>query len=216
MDYITSGPKTTTLTITSADGCANTGNISYTPLCVMPIRLQSFYASWQQEAAQLQWQVANASAFSHFIVEKSMDGMRYEPIATIPFTMAQAKYMYIDRQASAGRGTHYYRLRLMDVDGSYTYSTIEQLKGKAAEVLAYPNPFGTAIQVMLPSTLQGPVSLVLYGPSGQALLQERYLQQTLPRSLQIGVPASWPSGVYLLRIQSANDQWRIPLWRSGN
>jgi hypothetical protein len=105
------------------------GNTRTTPdigaiefLSVLPIDLLNFNAKLVQEKVVIKWQVANEKTLSHYIVERSDDG----------------KLFYFLQRQEAGRfsaiddkpnyGTNYYRLKMVENDGSYNYSTIRSVQ----------------------------------------------------------------------------------------
>jgi hypothetical protein len=93
-------------------------------------------------------------------------------------------------------GTRYFRLKMVDQDGTYTYSPVVTLAATCApsQLLLAPNPAHNEVQVSgLPG---GATHLLLYNATGQCVLQQR---ATGPASLRLG---GLPPGIYLLQAVS--------------
>ena len=115
----------------------------------LPIRLQSFTAQKLGiNSALLNWKSASEENASHFEIEKSMDAETWAKIGkeeTRGSLNYGAEYSFRDEEALMIRNnenTVYYRLKMVDLDGSYEYSDIRLVTFDrnlgAAE--AYPNP----------------------------------------------------------------------------
>ncbi|MEQ1676211.1 MAG: T9SS type A sorting domain-containing protein [Chitinophagaceae bacterium] len=88
---------------------------------VLPVTLTSFTASVQNCNTILKWASAEESNFKQYQVEQSRDGINFNVINSIPAKGSYSTYSYTPAQAS---GTMYYRLKLVDMDNSYSYSSI--------------------------------------------------------------------------------------------
>lgn len=110
--------------------------------CVLPINLKSFNAELVGEEGFLTWDSGAEENFSHFDIEKSLNATNFDKIGAVKAKGAESKYNTIDR--SLEQGINYYRLKMVDVDGTYSYSDIKALElrsGKSNEVAVFPNPF---------------------------------------------------------------------------
>ncbi len=92
----------------------------------LPLDLLRFegYALGQQN--QLEWTTANEWNTQHFQVERSADGQRFvalgNRVAAAGIATAQRQYDFLDEKPLSG--TNFYRLRMVDLDGSTTYSRV--------------------------------------------------------------------------------------------
>jgi len=89
----------------------------------------------------LDWLSASEEAFSHYEVERSTDGLTFEQIANIAGQGGDLSfaYQFTDEKANA---KNYYRLKIVDQDGSFEYSNIEvvNLECNNSAIKVYPNP----------------------------------------------------------------------------
>jgi trimeric autotransporter adhesin len=73
---------------------------------------------------KLNWNTGDEVNFSHFNLLRSMDGRSFENIKRIT-SPGQNSYTYIDiNAASLYGGRLFYRLQMVDTDGSFVYSNI--------------------------------------------------------------------------------------------
>lgn len=109
---------------------------------VLPVSLLSFNASTKFNGALLTWSTASEKSNKHFVLEKSIDGISFTPIAEIrgkENSSEKSNYQYIDKDFNKSA---YYRLTQVDINGKQTiYSDlVRHLKFMSFAVVAYPNP----------------------------------------------------------------------------
>ncbi len=92
--------------------------------------------------ALLKWATTSETNASHFDVERSNDAVTFKKITSVLAAgdaRSLSQYSYTDEAATAG--TYYYRLKQVDLDGTFGYSRIVTLKTQGKErVKLYPNP----------------------------------------------------------------------------
>ncbi len=109
-------------------------NQSYT----LPIHIESFEVSRNNQQVKLTWKTSLEENASHFVIERSTDGTHFTAIATVN---AERKEQYEYFDVFTGSGTVYYRLKLVDQDASYTYSVIRNVvMTDNIQMNIYPNP----------------------------------------------------------------------------
>ena len=110
---------------------------------------------------------------------------------------AQA-YRTQDERAPA---TAYYRLRMVDLDGTAAISLVVYLEQAAAGPLVYPNPAAGNFIVELPELpAAGPATLELTDASG------RTVHRQVLGAIRTEVVAALPPGVYLLRVVAGGER----------
>lgn len=152
--------------VTFVDGCTVSDTIHLALRTALSISLINFEAYVQNCQANLNWKVANAVNFKQFVVERSVDGRSFTDIANIPYSKNNGDYAYTDKAINIG--TSYYRLRLMDVDGSYSYSKVMSVKSDCSNqaIAVYPTVTKDVVTVDLPSGYEG-AQLEVYNNAGQ-------------------------------------------------
>jgi hypothetical protein len=108
----------------------------------LPIHLVSFSASQLDGRVGLKWQSAAEENTSHFEVERSADGQHFALVLTKKAqgnSTALVSYSAVDDSPLGG--ISYYRLKIVDLDGTFTYSNLVSVRSEGnVRVRAYPNP----------------------------------------------------------------------------
>jgi hypothetical protein len=100
--------------------------LTATPL---PLKLLSFDVTKQSgktNTALLSWTAAEQVNTQSFVVERTVDGKNFTAIGTVAAAGNYAgKQTYSYTDANAQNGTDYYRLKMVDIDGKFTYSPVK-------------------------------------------------------------------------------------------
>lgn len=173
----------------------------------LPVKLVDFDARRMSGGSvALSWQTTQEVNTGHFMIQRSGDGVNWQTIGTVGAagsSSLELSYGYTD--ANPLTVLDYYRLVLVDLDGSLTYSEIKVVNGTGDNgIRIFPNPatdhlnisFGTAE----PS---GIVGLRLMNTAGQVLVQKKIVN---PTGETVSLPVSgYPQGSYLLQIVSSQN-----------
>lgn len=107
----------------------------------LPVGLNNFQLKRNNNKVLLSWETKQEINFSHFELERSDDLNTFYPIATVNSNNepAGSKYSYSDLPTAAN--TKYYRLKIVDKDGSFIYSNVlsTTFTGNTNGLLVYPN-----------------------------------------------------------------------------
>jgi hypothetical protein len=115
---------------TTVNDNAGGGQLTVSP-AVLPLKLLSFTATKQAaktNTALLSWTVAEQVNTSTFVVERCTDGINYTAIGSLSAAGNQVEkktYSYTD--GTAHDGVNYYRLKMVDIDGKFTYSPVKSV-----------------------------------------------------------------------------------------
>jgi len=172
------------------------GTISYykNTSSLLPLQLLGFSGSRQQGYNQLQWQTAGEVNTRQFELETSSNGLDFTTIATVNAAgSGNNHYSYQDKTIYSGK--LFYRLKMIDIDGRFTYSHAIWINNQqAAAVSLYPNPARGLVNINLGNSGMINTKAVLYSANG-SLLQNILI--TAPQQ-QINVQ-SLAKGVYVLK-----------------
>ena len=121
----------------------------------LPVTLLSFTAAPAGDDVRLAWRTATETGNDYFAVEHSADGRDFRELGRVAGAGDSAtprSYEYT--HADVPTGTHYYRLRQVDFDGSYEYSDVVSvlLDGSGGALRLFPNPARDAVQVISAGT----------------------------------------------------------------
>ena len=182
-------------------------SIDYT---VLPIQLISFTASTNQNAATLQWVAKEEEDGKYFEVEYSKDGNTFSAIATILTKGAGAAnyYQYVHRELA--NGTHYYRIRAVNQNGSVSYSSIKKIdvtSSSSFQLHLKTNPVVSQATISLAMPKAQRVELRLYSSIGQSIWQGNYNLAAGQHTLTL--PIAVPKGYYSLQASSGESIQRV-------
>lgn len=151
---------------------------------IVPVELTSFSASVSNNGVNLKWSTASELNNRGFYIERS-NLKNSNEWNSINFTNGAGsttetkQYSFIDK--SPFQGLSYYRLKQVDYDGSFTYSSIVEVNNNAVVdnfILAqnYPNPFNPTTKISWQSQLDAQTSLKIYDLLGNevATLLDEY------------------------------------------
>jgi hypothetical protein len=141
----------------------------------LPVTLLYFNGSISNKNVVLNWATSSAKNNRGFFVERKQFGD--ESFASITFVKSNAinsnviaNYQYIDVDADL-RSTVYYRLRQVDIDGSFKYSdviAVSESDNNKVEIKLFPNPIADYGVVEL-NTTAGEAQLDVIDLNGQTL-----------------------------------------------
>ena len=200
------GIKTIIVTATTADGCINTATKQISNGCfTLPISLTAFTATWRQNYTALSWEVASALNFSRFEIERSVDGFTFNKVGQVVYLSNTSAYNYDDRNIPAVAAVIYYRLRLVDIDGKFSYSSIVvvRMNGSKNQINIYPNPATDFVNAELGGNAKGDYSLQLIDATGRTV-NTRTVTNAQSNQLITIQRAGLSGGVYVLKIVSSH------------
>ncbi|WP_025764591.1 T9SS type A sorting domain-containing protein [Dyadobacter tibetensis] len=178
--------------ITQYDNIANQNfGIHYsTPL---PVKLISFTAKGNEGAVNLSWETAEEENFSHFEIERSADGKQFETMKEVRF---HGEHLYSIMDGNPLTGNNYYRLKMVDLDGSFAYSRTQVIKVNGnISLKIFPNPVADRLSVQATDSII--VKLIVLDKSGKVVAASN-------ESAGINV-SQLPSGMYILQATMDNN-----------
>jgi len=177
-----------------------TGTI--TPL---PVTLTSFSAAPQGTGVAVNWATASEKNNAGFEVERSANGLDFATLTTITgmgTTLNAHTYSYLD--AAPLRATSYYRLKQIDLDGTFAYSpvvAVQPLATSTATLSIYPNPTADRATIAWEAPITGAGRWYLTNNTGQIVHGEA-LSGELTTTLAVDLQA-YPAGSYVLTVEAA-------------
>jgi len=167
----------------------------------LPVTLVSFAGKNTGISNDLQWKVALERNISYYELQRSIDGQNFEAISQIA-AKGNNYYSYKDNLEDAVSSVYYYRLKSVDVDGGFKYSTIIKIITNVSRILAVvnPNPFKNTLVIHVESVVQGKASFILTDLSGRRLFKEDKLLFPGNNIVKISELSRLSRGIYLLTI----------------
>ena len=111
-------------------------------MVVLPVDVLNFDATVVNDAVKLFWSVENEIDFSHYDLERSLDGQHFNRISKIDSKPGDIinDYEFYDHNILYNT-VYYYRLKQIDLNGWFEYSDIKSIRLLHKEIVnVYPNP----------------------------------------------------------------------------
>lgn len=184
--------------ITTIGECDYTNNMS-AEVILLNVDLESYKVKkYEEKQVQILWRLANPQQYTTVIIERSANGIDFEPIsAKLQPTLEQ----FLDSQPL--QGDNYYRLKLIKTDQTYGYTEIKQLYfgTEQVELLVHPNPFDNRFNIELRGEgIQKIERITILNTLGQELLSKKVAKTT---NYQLNL-AQLSSGTYWIKVQAGD------------
>jgi len=176
----------------------------------LPVTLVGFSVqNNNNKSANLSWTVTREYDASHYVLERSYDGKNFSVFAQVPAQNKTELYTYVleDNKLQLNDGTTstvYYRLTLMDLDGSSKIHGVRAVKfvvpGNKEQIKALPNPFVQSIQLTIPAPSAQGAWVSLSNANGQVVYSQQYALSKGRNLLQIEPKVTLNSGSYFLTV----------------
>ena len=122
-------------------------NYSYVYGGPLPITLTSFTVSYVNKKAALNWQVSEQLNVKQYEIEWGTDGRNFQYIGTQSAIGNNTAQNYQWLHSGVFPGKNFYRLKVVDNDGTYTYSPTRFINTDITNgITVYPNPATQFIQ----------------------------------------------------------------------
>ena len=191
----------------------NFGGCLKAPAIILPVKLMSFSAMLinNTNKVDLNWVTAAEINASHFVIERSTDGNTFSDAGMVfafGNTREQKNYQYSDNISSLNTAIIYYRLRQVDIDGKFEYSTTRIIRiGKQTEnnitILTYPNPVTTELRVTVPNNWQGKkITYTLVNANGQVAKKSENNNGGQTETVNVSTLAP---GLYIMKATCGNE-----------
>jgi hypothetical protein len=106
----------------------------------VPLKLISFNAAPYNNTVSLKWISENEMNLDHFVIERSTDGIHFNAIGNAASTNTASRNNYSFTIEELFLTIAYYRLKILDNNGSFFYSSIVLVKYNRNNVTLNPNP----------------------------------------------------------------------------
>ncbi|MFZ1307284.1 MAG: T9SS type A sorting domain-containing protein [Ferruginibacter sp.] len=134
----------------------------------LPVKLLYFTAIADGNRVRLNWEAANEQETVKYEIEKSLTATNFTKIGTV-LSRQLSQSAYIDFDYSPAMGWNYYRLKMIDKTGNFTYSPVRPVKFEKGleQVRIFPVPATTVLNIQLPTSYVNKVQLQVFGADGK-------------------------------------------------
>ncbi|MEM6726086.1 MAG: T9SS type A sorting domain-containing protein [Bacteroidota bacterium] len=173
----------------------------------LPIELIAFEAEGINNQSQLSWITGIEEQSSHFDVQRSADARSFETIGVVEaqgFSTSLTNYEFIDEKPALP--TSYYRLMMVELDGTTSYSAIQAVRFKVSgiqELTLFPNPVRQTGELGLQIETNMAINSQVrwFNTTGQLLLETDLGLDAGKQQVRIPLPQG-QAGMYFVEVQT--------------
>jgi len=196
----------------SLTGLADIDDSAEAGICAtLPVEMTTFTAKAVERKIALSWETATEENNAGFEIQRSTDGDKFHKIGWVDgngTTVDAQSYAFVDDKAIANK-TYYYRLRQVDLDGTFAYSDIVKAsvvkKGGVVVGEVFPNPVQEAsiLNIEVAETTEAVVSI--FESTGKLL--QIYTTELQSGTNQLNLEMrDYAAGVYFVKIEANGEQ----------
>ncbi|MBS1659785.1 MAG: T9SS type A sorting domain-containing protein [Bacteroidetes bacterium] len=177
----------------------------------LPLTLINFSGRLADDNVQLQWTTAQESNTSHFEVQRANNGTDFSTIGSVQAAGNSSQtlhYNYTDALPPVGSPSYLYRLKMADLDGRYTYSSVLRIgtASQGASVAAFPNPFQQQVVLTVNAPEAEQTQLTVTDMNGKIVQRQKLFLQKGVNSFTLSSLSSLGKGSYLLSVAISRRQ----------
>jgi hypothetical protein len=183
----------------------NIGSVVAT-VVTLPVKLNAFQGnSINASTNKLFWKVEQEINFSKYEIESSCDGLNFNTIATKIASSGSnlsKDYFYTDVNINCNKT--YYRLKMVDLDATFSYSSIISItgNGKVVKPIVYPNPISLNQEtVKVNSGSEKAKYITIVDIKGRIIQQYNTINNI---EMELVLPKKLLSGTYYVKIMYKN------------
>jgi len=196
--------------------CASGGQIVVLPSVlvptqVLPVELTIFTGYNDGSINVLNWTTASELNSLKFEVEKSIDAVNFEYLGERPAAgNSSIPLNYTMNDNHPVLGNNYYRLKMIDRDGSFTYSEIiiikvNEISSPADGIISvYPNPTNDKVNIIYQSGTNQKLNLDVFNAIGQSMFNATYEFNPGLNTIILDA-AQYAKGMYIINLQNTSN-----------
>ncbi|MCF2489237.1 T9SS type A sorting domain-containing protein [Dyadobacter sp. CY347] len=182
----------------NSTGCNSQEEVE-TDCASLPVTLVAFTAEKNENFVQVRWSTSSEVNSSHFEIQHSHDaGKSWDILGDVQAgreSFEERKYEFIHLNPS--NGENLYRLKMIDLDKTFTFSTIRSVNlGKANGFSVYPNPVADQLTVET-GNVASAGKLRVYNAAGKIILSKDVNFSGKPYQVET---STLPTGIYTIQV----------------
>lgn len=182
-----------------------TTSVASTPL---PVELIDFNAFHESNKVQIDWRTASEKNTENYFIERSKDGINFESISSVKAAgNSNSIIEYTETDFNPIAGISYYRLKQVDINGTFTYSSIVPVNYKINKnkLRIYPNPSIGEFNIELSEFDASEVLVVIKDITGKEVYSKVAISQEGKNLIAIDPEHKLAPGAYFVIASSNND-----------
>jgi len=186
------------------------GCFSFPQQTTLPVKLISFNGLLKNNTTYLNWVVENQVNFSAYEIERSANGTEFAGVGVKQRQgtgVERQQYQFADDLSAASEKVFFYRLKMIDIDGRFTYSNVITIRKdgvKAGGLFVSPNPVASngMATVRFEAAAKGTVDLKVVDLAGRVVLQQQLTAFEGTNSVPLANLNRLQPGMYILQLNN--------------
>ncbi len=202
--------------ITPPNGPPIQGFIGFEESVTLPVVLVQFVATKNDDGTvKISWATSQEQNSAYYDVERSGDQTAWTKIGSVQakgYASTTTNYSFSDNLPI--KGTGYYRLKMVDQDGKFTYSKAVAVTSGSSDVplVIYSNPFNDQIRLKVNVSMGQNLIMTVSDMMGKTYISQTYQAQAGDNYINLQ-PATTANGMYVLHIHGNSYDQTVKLER---
>jgi Kelch motif/Galactose oxidase, central domain len=202
------------------DGNGNLGrlgdlwSIPLNNFTVLSMYLQKFDAMLSGSNTNLVWETAADNNISTFEIEYSNDGVDFKKVKTISALSNTSEQKYAEQHVVNNNTFHYYRLKIVSLDGSFTYSKVVKLKSainsSQLQIEAYPTITASQTTISIHANSTSQAAILVRNMAGQTIISRTIKLTGNSQTISLNL-SSYAKGMYNVSVQTEHQSKAIQI-----
>jgi len=170
----------------------------------LPVKFGDIKGYTKDKGIQIDWSVYSEFNVAQYIIERSSDGVSFDAAGSVAAKNEDGTLYYNWFDTAPVDGTLYYRIKNVDIDNRWSYSSIVKvsLLESAAKLSVYPNPVaGNHISWQMGSLQKGMYNVEIYNTAGQQVYGKQISHTGGMINETLELPAALQRGIYTIQIK---------------
>ncbi len=191
---------------TATGNCSTGADRDWRDISILPVTLVNFAGNSNLGKTELTWKVASEQHISNYTIERSTNGQAFTALGKVNARGTSALntvYNYNDDGAGVTAATVYYRLKMIETDGTYKYSNVLSFKVANKGTLSfgfYPNPANSYLQVKINAQKDGMGAIRIVDGFGKIIFVTNTRISTGANIISLNNISTLPSGMYNVQL----------------
>ncbi len=176
----------------------------------LPVELVTFTGKRDKDDVILNWETASEHNSDYYEIQRSLDRNEFITLGKEESLNSASGFSYSFLDSSPQNGDNYYRLKMVDKDGSYEYSNVINIVfGSSNFISMFPNPhYGKGdIFIKYHSQLSSPLDISIYTKDGMEIFSRQFDLSNGENNLSLAFPQNAASGVYIIRLSQGGEEY---------
>lgn len=181
----------------------------------LPVQLTNFNAHKSANDVLVEWTTASEINAARFEIELAKGNQEFQQnhfvkigeVASAGNSASERRYSFTDGESHKS-GVRYYRLKIIDRDGGYSYSVVRPvIFDDTISWQVYPNPSGGLFNLVYQSNRGETISIKVYDMNGKLIKQTGLAADGFVQKYSVDLQAvKYASGLYLLEVQGEDKK----------